>query len=253
MSFPLIHQPDSMDCGPACLGMIAKYYDKEYNIENLRANSYIGRDGVSLLGISRAAENIGFKTIGGRITFDTLAEKVPLPCIVHWKQEHFVVVYKIVTHEMNGKATRLGRKETVEIYIADPGKGRIRFTKEEFCNNWLSTQTKGEEKGVVLLFEPTPQFYEKNGDTMPGKNRLKFLWKYLVRYKRFFTQLILGLFIGSILQLVFPFLTQAIVDTGIQSKDSGFIWLVLIAQLMFLVEPQLILFAGKYSYISVHV
>ena len=93
--FIFVRQPDAMDCGPACLGMIAKHYGKAYNIDNLRANSYIGRDGVSLLGISRAAENIGFKTVGGRITFDKLAEKALLPCIVHWKQDHFVVVYKI--------------------------------------------------------------------------------------------------------------------------------------------------------------
>lgn len=224
MSFPLIHQPDAMDCGPACLGMIAKHYGKEYNIDHLRANSYIGRDGVSLLGISRAAENIGFKTVGGRITFDKLAEKALLPCIVHWKQEHFVVVYDI----------KKSKKTGYDVYVADPGKGRIVFSQEEFCKNWISTQTNGEEKGVALLFESTAAFYEKEGDAVPAQNRLKFLWKYLLKYKRFFTQLILGLFIGSILQLIFPFLTQAIVDTGIQGKDIGFIWLILIAQLMLL-------------------
>ena len=224
MTFPLIHQPDSMDCGPACLAMIAKHYGKVYNIGSLRKNSYIGRDGVSLLGISRAAENIGFKTVGGRITFEKLAEKAPLPCIVHWKQEHFVVVYNI-------KKTR---KNSFDIYVADPGKGRIRLTQEEFCKNWISTQTGGEEKGVAMLLDPTNLFYEQESDVQPTQNRMKFLWKYLVRYKRFFTQLILGLFIGSVLQLIFPFLTQAIVDTGINGKDIGFIWLVLIAQLMLL-------------------
>lgn len=223
-NFPLIHQPDAMDCGPACLGMIAKYYGKDYDINNLRANSYIGRDGVSLLGISRAAENIGFRTVGGRITFEKLAEKALLPCIVHWKQDHFVVVYAIKKSKKNG----------YDIYIADPGKGRMRFSQKEFCAGWLSTQTGGEEKGVALLFEPTALFYEKEGDAVKKENRLKFLWKYLVKYKRFFTQLILGLFLGSVLQLIFPFLTQAIVDTGIQGKDIGFIWLVLIAQMMLL-------------------
>lgn len=223
-NFPLIHQPDAMDCGPACLGMIAKYYGKDYDINNLRANSYIGKDGVSLLGISRAAENIGFRTVGGRITFEKLAEKALLPCIVHWKQDHFVVVYAIKKSKKNG----------YDIYIADPGKGRMRFSQKEFCAGWLSTQTGGEEKGVALLFEPTTLFYEKEGDAVKKENRLKFLWKYLVKYKRFFTQLILGLFLGSVLQLIFPFLTQAIVDTGIQGKDIGFIWLVLIAQMMLL-------------------
>lgn len=223
-TFPLIHQPDSMDCGPACLGMIAKHYGKEYSLDGIRKNSDIGRDGVSLLGISRACEQMGFRTVGGRITFDKLAEKALLPCIVHWRQEHFVVVYNIKKTRKNG----------YEVYVADPGKGRIRFSQEEFCQNWISTQTGGEEKGVALLLEPTNLFYEQEGDVQPTQNRLKFLWKYLLKYKRFFTQLILGLFIGSILQLIFPFLTQAIVDTGIQGKDIGFIWLVLIAQLMLL-------------------
>lgn len=217
-------QPDAMDCGPACLSMISEHYGKRYTLEYLRRNCSIGRDGVSLLGISRAAENIGFKTVGGRITFDKLTEKAVLPCIVHWKQDHFVVMYEIKKSKRNG----------YEVYIADPGKGRIRYSKEEFCDSWISTRTGGEEKGVVLLFEPTPAFYEKEGDAIKKENRLKFLWKYLLKYKRFFTQLVLGLFIGSILQLIFPFLTQAIVDTGIQGKDIGFVWLILIAQTMLL-------------------
>jgi len=212
-----------MDCGPACLSMIAEHYGKRYTLEYLRDNCFIGRDGVSLLGISKAAENIGFKTVGGRITFEKLAEKALLPCIVHWNQDHFVVVYKI-------KKKRKG----YEIHVADPGKGLLAYTKEEFCSHWVSTQTNGQEKGVALLLEPTELFYDREGNKQPSENRLKFLWKYLVKYKRFFNQLILGLFIGSILQLIFPFLTQAIVDTGIQGKDIHFIWLVLIAQMMLL-------------------
>ena len=143
---------------------------------------------------------------------------------MHWKQDHFVVVYAI----------KKLKKKGYDVYIADPGKGRMRFSQEEFCDGWISTQTGGEEKGVALLFEPTALFYEKEGDAVIKENRLKFLWKYLSKYKRFFTQLILGLFLGSVLQLIFPFLTQAIVDTGIQGKDIGFIWLVLIAQMMLL-------------------
>ena len=222
--FPLIHQPDAMDCGPACLGMIAKHYGKEYDITGLRKNSYIGKDGVSMLGIARAAENIGFRTVGGRITFEKLAEKALLPCVVHWKQDHFVVVYQIKKSKRNG----------YNVHVADPGKGHIVYSQKEFCDGWISTRTGGEEKGVALLFEPTNLFYEKEGDAVKSENRLKFLWKYLVKYKRFFTQLILGLFIGSVLQLIFPFLTQAIVDTGIQGKDIGFVWLILIAQTMLL-------------------
>lgn len=223
MSFPFTKQPDAMDCGPACLKMISEHYGRRYTLEHLRENCFIGRDGVSLLGISRAAEKIGFHTVGGRLTFDKLVEKAPLPCIVHWNQEHFVVVYGI-------KKNRKGYK----VSVADPGKGLLTYSREEFCDRWVSTRTGGEEKGVALLLEPTNLFYEQEGDAAPAQNRLKFLWKYLLRYKRFFTQLILGLFIGSILQLIFPFLTQAIVDTGISGKDIGFIWLVLIAQMMLL-------------------
>ena len=223
MSFPFTKQPDSMDCGPACLSMIARHYGRDYTLEHLRENCFIGRDGVSLLGISRAAEKIGFHTVGGRLTFDKLAEKAPLPCIVHWNQEHFVVVYRI-KHNRKGD----------EIAVADPGKGLLAYSREEFCAHWLSTRTGGEEKGVALLLEPTNLFYEQEGDSIPSGNRVQFLWKYLAKYQRFFGQLILGLFIGSLLQLIFPFLTQAIVDTGIAGRDIGFIWLVLIAQLMLL-------------------
>lgn len=234
ISFPFTKQPDAMDCGPACLSMVSEHYGKDYSIEHLRKNSFIGRDGVSLLGISKAAEKIGFKTIGGRITFDKLADKVHLPCIVHWNQEHFVVVYEI-------KKKRKG----YAIYVADPGKGLLTYSREEFCDRWISTRTNCEEKGVVLLLEPTNLFYEQEGDADPSQNRLKFLWKYLIKYKRFFTQLIIGLVVGSILQLIFPFLTQAIVDTGIKGKDIGFIWLILIAQTMLLFSRTVIDFIRR--------
>ena len=180
---------------------------------------------MSLLGISKAAETIGFKTIGGRLTFKTLTHEIPLPCILHWNQNHFIVVYKI-KKQKEGKYT---------VYIADPGKGPVTYTKEEFCEYWISTKTNGEEKGVVLLLEPTERFYsQKDFETPPTQNRIKFLWSYLKKYKRFFTQLILGLLIGSLLQLIFPFPTQSIVDTGIGGKDIGFVWLVLLAQMILL-------------------
>lgn len=220
-----IKQRDAMDCGCTCLAMITRYYSVQPNRDFLWSISSLGKRGVSLLSISKAAETIGFKTIGGRIDFDTLVQDAILPCIVHWNQNHFVVVYKIKRH----------RKERYEIYIADPEKGLVTYTKEEFCEHWVSTKTNGEEKGVVLLLEPTEKFYsQKDNGTVPSQNRVKFLWSYLKKYKRLFTQLILGLLLGSLLQLVFPFLTQAIVDTGIGGKDIGFVWLVLLAQMMLL-------------------
>ena len=214
-----------MDCGPSCLAMIAKHYGQQADKEQLRKICSLGKEGVSLLGISKAAENLGFKTIGGRLSFEMLYQEDPMPCIIHWNQNHFVVVYKIKKHN-KGKYT---------VYVADPGKGLVTYTKEEFCEHWISTKTNGEEKGIALLLEPTEQFYAQN-DTkaVPTQRRVKFLWSYLKKYKRFFTQLILGLLLGSLLQLVFPFLTQAIVDTGIGGKDVGFVWLVLLAEMMLL-------------------
>ena len=214
-----------MDCGPSCLAMIAKHYGLQPSIEKIRRSCALNKEGVSLLGISKAAESIGFKTIGGRLTFNTLAEEVTHPCIIHWNQNHFVVVYKV-------KKRTKGR---YVVYVADPGKGLVTYTKEEFCEHWISTKTNDEEKGIALLLEPTDLFYtQKETERIPSQRRLKFLWSYLKKYKRFFTQLILGLLIGSLLQLVFPFLTQAIVDTGIGGKDLGFVWLVLLAQMMLL-------------------
>ena len=220
-----IRQQDVMDCGPSCLVMIAKYYGVRKNIDTIRHTCALGKDGVSLLGISKAAEEIGFKTIGGRLDFDALAQKVPLPCVAHWNQNHFVVVYKVKKH----------RKGHYIVYVADPGRGLVTYTKEEFCEHWISTRTNGEDKGIALLLEPTNQFYAQ-ADTKktPTQNRAKFLWSYLKKYKRFFLQLILGLLLGSLLQLVFPFLTQAIVDTGIGGKDLGFVWLILLAEMMLL-------------------
>ena len=214
-----------MDCGVACLAMIMSCFEKQPNVNQIEMLCSLDRSGVSLLGISKAAENLGFKTVGGRLSFDTLVHEVPLPCIVHWNQNHFVVVYKIKKH----------KKEKYTVFVADPGKGLVTYTKEEFCEHWVSTKTDGEEKGIALLLEPTEQFYaQKTEETIPTHNRVKFLWSYLKKYKRFFTQLILGLLLGSLLQLVFPFLTQAIVDTGIGGKDIGFVWLVLLAEMMLL-------------------
>lgn len=155
------------------------------------------------------------------MTFEDLKDKAPLPCVVHWNQNHFVVVYGI-----KGK----------RVFVADPGKGLVTYTREEFCNHWISTSTKGKDKGVALLMEPTRLFYDNKGEAEPERSRLKFLLGYFLPYKRFFLQLAFGLLLGSLLQLVFPFLTQAIVDTGIGNKDIGFIWVVLIAQLMLLLS-----------------
>ena len=221
IKFPFTHQPDAMDCGPACLKMVTEHYGRYYSLDTLREEAFIGREGVSLLGISRAAEKIGMRTVGGRLSYKDLKEKAPLPCIVHWNQNHFVVV-----HCIKGK----------KVFVADPGKGLITYSREEFCNHWLSTNTNKEDKGIALLMEPTRLFYDNKGEVAPERSRLKFLSGYFFPYKRYFLQLTLGLLLGCLLQLVFPFLTQSIVDTGIGSKNISFIWVILIAQLMLLLS-----------------
>ena len=224
-SFRYIAQRDSMDCGSACLSMIVEYYDVVISQDGLKQDCETGKSGVSLLGISKAAEKIGMRTVGGMVSLHSLIAEKPLPCIAHWDQNHFVVIYKI----------KKQRKGDHTIYVADPGKGLLTYNKAEFCEHWASTKINGEEKGVVLLLEPTENFYTQNSTKQASKRyHLKFLWGYLKKYKRFFVQLILGLLLSSLLQLVFPFLTQAIVDTGIGGKDIGFVWLVLLAEMMLL-------------------
>ena len=216
-NFPHYTQLDAMDCGPTCLRMVAKYYGKTYSLQTLRQRSFITREGVSLLGTSDAAESIGFRTMGVKISFKQLVKEVPLPCIAHWKQNHFVVIY------------RIDKKQN--LYIADPAEGKIMLTPKEFKAGWISTKHEGEEKGICLLLEPTPDFYAAE-DEKQNKASFKFLFSYLRPYKKFLTQLFLGLLAGSLLQLIFPFLTQSIVDFGIANRDIDFVYLVLIAQLM---------------------
>lgn len=209
-----------MDCGPTCLRMIAKHYGKVYTLQTLRERSFITREGVSLLGISDAAESIGFRTLAAKIPFDKLRDEAPTPFIAHWRQQHFVVVYDF-------------KKDNV--YCADPAHGLVKYTKKEFLDGWLSTNTNGEETGVVLLMEPSPDFYETEDEKNLKREGFKFLFNYLRPYKKFIVQLLLGMLVGSMLQLIFPFLTQSIVDVGINTRDISFVNLVLIAQLMLFV------------------
>ena len=215
MSFPFVKQPDSMDCGPACLKMVAGFYKKNFSLETIRRKCFITREGVSFLGLSEAADSLGFRTIGVRIPFEQLTENVPLPCIVHWRQKHFIVVYRI-------------HKD--KIWAADPAIGLVKFEKEEFLHNWAFTLTDDKPAGLVLIIEPTPALFEKESDQEKTRG-FKFLFKYFHLYKKYFFQLILGLFLGSCIQLVIPFLTQSVIDIGINNNDISFIYLILFAQL----------------------
>jgi ATP-binding cassette subfamily B protein len=215
MSFPFVKQPDAMDCGPACLKMVAAFYKKSFSLESVRKRCFITREGVSFLGLSEAADSLGFRTIGVKIPFEMLTGNVPLPCIVHWKQRHFIVVYKIKNNK---------------IWAADPAVGPVKYDREEFTRNWASTMADGKPAGLVLIIEPTPAFFEKESEHEKSHG-FKFLFKYFRLYDKYFYQLILGLLIGSCIQLIIPFLTQSIVDIGLNNNDIGFIYLILFAQL----------------------
>jgi ATP-binding cassette subfamily B protein len=226
-TFTLYTQHDVMDCGPACLQMVATYYGKYYSLEKLRRMCYISREGVSILGISEASEKIGFHSISVQITLIKLHNDVPLPCIIHWNQNHFVVLYRI----------RRKRKRYL-FDVADPAGSRITYTEEEFSRCWLSGKKNGDETGIALCLEPTPSFYEMEEDDNEKKRRksLTYLFSYLRPYKKPIVQLFIGLATGSLLQLILPFLTQSIVDFGIADQNLGYIYLVLLAQLVLVIS-----------------
>jgi ATP-binding cassette subfamily B protein len=237
-------QHDSMDCGPACLKMIARHYKRDYNLSFLRDLCGLSHGGVSLKGISEGAEKIGFHTMAVSVTVDRLIKEAPLPVVAHWDQNHFVVIYKI----NSGK-----------VYIADPAHGLLKYHLEEFKMHWISLSSSpaevvevrdqlgnvlgtvderksgGDQKGVLLLIEPTPLFYsidinEESG--IQSKKGFFFLFQYLFSFKKLIFQLFNGMLAGSLLLLLFPFLTQSVVDFGINHRDLSFIYIILTAQLM---------------------
>lgn len=213
-----IRQQDSMQCGIACLTMVCRNYGKKYTMEVLSDICFATTEGVSLLGISQAAEKLGFKATSKKISTDQLA-KASLPCILHWNQNHFVVLYKV---SMNGK----------KYYVADPGKGKIKYNTVEFEKHWISIKNGSESNGIVMFLKPTKDFYNKHEAQMDERRSFRFLLGYVMEYRKYFFQILLGLLLGCLLQLIMPFLTQAIVDIGIKHNDIGFIWLVLLGELM---------------------
>lgn len=225
--FPLYTQHDAMDCGPTCLRMITAFYGKNYPSAYLREQCFITHDGVSMLGISEAAEKLGFHTIGIQTNIEKLTNDIPLPCILHWNQNHFAVLYKI-------RKT----KRTTFFYIADPAGIKIRYKKEEFMHCWISNKNGNNYTGVALCLEPTPAFYNNDiyDDEPINRKSITFLFSYLKPYKNLIAQLFIGLVVGSILQLMLPFLTQSVVDFGITNQNIGFIYIVLFAQLILVIS-----------------
>ena len=224
--FPTYRQLDSMDCGPTCLRIIAAFYGRIWSLQTLRDKCHISREGVSLLGISDAAEAIGFRTMGVKISFEQLSNEAVLPCVVHWNQRHFIVVYRI-EH----------RRGQTWIHVSDPASGLLRYSKEDFLKSWLSIRAENsdcdlhKELGVALMMEPTPKFYEEKGEEEQHKG-ISGLMKYLRPYKKFIIQLLLAMFTGSIISLILPFLTQSVIDVGIGTSDLKFVVIILIAQVV---------------------
>ncbi|TDO68931.1 ATP-binding cassette subfamily B protein [Flavobacterium chryseum] len=221
--FPFLIQADAKDCGPTCIKIIAKHYGKTIHIQDLRNYSETTREGSNLLFLSDAAEMVGFRTLGIKTDADTLSE-IHLPCILHWNKDHYVVLYKI-------------KKETY--YISDPAFGLIEYNKQDFIKFWIGNNAyESTQEGILLMLEATPKFFQSDFDKEENRGLgFKLLSQYVLRYKSFLIQLSIGLLAGSLLQLIFPFLTQSIVDVGIQNQNIHFIYLILFAQLF--------LFAGK--------
>lgn len=216
-------QADHKDCGPTCLKIIAKHYGKTVNIQELRDSSETTREGSNLLFLSDAAEKIGFRTLGAKLDANRL-EEVPLPCILHWNQNHYVVLYKV-------------KKDVY--YISDPAFGLLHYNKADFIKSWIGNNAnESMQEGIALLMEPTPKFSQSKFDIEESKGLgFSLLSQYILRYKSFLIQLSIGLFASSLLMSITPFLTQSIVDVGIQNQNLNFVYLILFAQLF--------LFAGK--------
>ncbi|MFK7806873.1 MAG: peptidase domain-containing ABC transporter [Saprospiraceae bacterium] len=215
-NFPFYKQADQKDCGPTCLKIIAKFYGKNISVPMLRGFSETIRTGSSLLGLSDASEKIGFRSLGVKLTLKALKE-APLPCVLHWNKNHYAVLYKI----------KRGR-----FYISDPAHGLLKYKEKEFLKHWIGNNAKEDTlEGVALLLEPTPIFYQSDFDKDKSDFNFSFLSSYVFKYKEYIWQLVIGLLAASLLQLIFPFLTQSVVDVGIANQDIHFVNLILFAQL----------------------
>lgn len=223
--FPAYKQADAKDCGPTCLKIISRYHGKKFDIEQLRRLSETTREGSTLLTLSDAAESLGFRTLGARLSAERL-RTAPLPCILHWNTNHYVVLYAITSKP------RRGRRKLV-YKISDPSYGLVDYTQDEFLKLWIGNNAdESTQEGIALLMEPSAAFFRQAVDETPGQpaKRVVFFWAYLKPYKFYIVQLIFGLLAGSLLQLIVPFLTQSVVDVGIKRNDMHFVQLVLLAQ-----------------------
>ncbi|MCB0635115.1 MAG: peptidase domain-containing ABC transporter [Lewinella sp.] len=213
--FPFYHQLEAMDCGATCLRMIARYYGRFYSLEYLRELTYLGKQGVSLLEISDAAEALGMQTLAVKTSFDRLSEDIPLPCVAHWEDDHFVVLY---------------RASSQHVWVADSEAGKFKLDREDFLRGWAQDEEDGEPLGVLLLLEPTDEFYEHEGREA-SKASWSYVFSYFRRYRYLIIQLLAGLFVGGLLQMAFPFLLKGLVDVGIGHVEPKFITMMVMGLL----------------------
>lgn len=229
-SFPNDRQMDMMDCGPACLKMLAKYYGKFYSLQYLRDKCGITKEGVSFLDLSHAGESIGLRTLSLKCTIADLLYKIPLPAIVHWNNSHFVVVYKVKAESLKQKDQSEGGKPSKgSIYVSDPAKGYVKYNTDEFAEKWLKDR---EEKGVLMAIEPQADFYEKQANEKVDRRKtFNHFINYFKPYKRSFYNLFFVMLLVTVLQGFLPFISKAVIDVGIQTHDVDFINIVLIANI----------------------
>lgn len=242
-SFPHYTQLNSSDCGPTCLRMIASYYGQEYTSETLRRYCFISREGVSMLGICDAAERIGLHCLGMKLTFDQFVQEASFPCILYWNQNHFVVCYAI---------KRSRKKGIYKFYIADPATQCITYDENEFKQGWLSSKFEGEACGVALFLEPSVDFGKWEDDGSKQKKGLSSFLQYYKPYKKMLIQIIAGMIVGMGIQFIFPFLTKAMVDIGIENKDLGLITLILLAQIILFVTQLSVGFVRSWLFLHIN-
>ncbi len=236
IKFPFYKQLDAMDCGPTCLKMIAQWHGKSVPLQYLREQCYITREGVSMLGITEAAERIGYRTIAVQLNYSKEQEipglmQFPLPCIAYWQQKHFVVVYKI---------------SKTHIWVSDPAEGKLKLKRSFFEKGWLN---KGQ-KGIILGLETSPSFYEEDA-LQEDRSKWGYLIGYIKPYKRLILQFGLGMLAGLVFQLIFPFLTQSLIDVGVNNQNISFVWLVLIAQLVLSISQVFVRFIQSWIVLNI--
>lgn len=220
MKIKCYRQLDNSDCGPACLSTVANYYGKEFSVSYLAKKCYKKRTGTSLLNLKDSAEELGFECAGINTTFKRLIELNSFPYIIHWNQSHYVVLCSI---------------ERDVFCVADPSKGLLNYKKEVFLKCWSGIKNDETKTGIALVLRPTRAFYEQE-EVKEEAIKFKSLFSYILPYKSYVLKIFFGLIIAGLISMALPFITQLVVDNGIQNKNLKFVTLLFFAQLMLIIS-----------------